>query len=391
MQHNTLYGLRALGIAALSSTLLLAGAPGVFAQPGEQTVTLDNGSVLDVRLNNTLSSRNAQRGDTFSATVTQNRSSNDYGLPPGTRVEGVVEDVRRHHGDNPGMLDLSFRHIQLPDGRSYSIDGSLIGLDNKSVSKIADGSLIATPSHRNNRLTYVGYGAGAGLVVGLLTNNRNALTDTLLGGGLGYLYGALEKGKSNPRDVTLRSGTDIGVRIDRPVTLAVYNPDTEGYQNTEGYRNTESRFHRSRESFGNGNMMPNNNGSDFNSIGVMLGNTNVNFNGNAQPVMWRRAVLVPARPVLDQASIPFTLGYRDRYIRASGPGGTVRLAVGSSIAVVNNRRRVRLDAPAQILNGTLYVPMRFFGLVMGRPVMFDSGSQTVLIDTGNTQNFNSMP
>lgn len=186
------------------------------AQSRARTVALDPGTVIAVQLNDTLSSTDSKKGDTFSTTV---QSSNNAGLPAGTTIQGVVRDARPKNGKNPGVLDLAFDQVVLPNGRKYSINGSVIGLDSKSVTRTSGGRLIANKSHRTNRLTYVGYGAGAGLLLSVITHRKSTLTDTLIGGGLGYLYGALEKGHS-VNDVKLSQGTKMGVRLDSRLSYA---------------------------------------------------------------------------------------------------------------------------------------------------------------------------
>ena len=67
--------------------------------------TLPTGSVLQVRLDNAIGSDRSQRGDRFTATVNGNSG---YGLPSGTRVEGVVTDVQRASNDRPGHAGRRF-------------------------------------------------------------------------------------------------------------------------------------------------------------------------------------------------------------------------------------------------------------------------------------------
>jgi hypothetical protein len=334
--------------------------------------TLDAGTILPVRLNTPLSSKDSQNGDTFTATVRDDIDV-QYNLPPGTRVEGVVRTARPQHNDRPGALDLDFRRLILPNGQNYSIQGALIGLDNKSVHKTPDGRLVATPGHKNDRLAYLGYGAGAGLVIGALT--RHTFEDTVLGGGLGYLFGSLQKNHPQARDVNLKAGTEIGVRLDEPLTFASYSGDRDrkrlgdgeaGYHITEG-----NRYHREHSDGGPG-------------IGVLIGDRNIDFDSNAQPFTGREGtILAPARPVLDALHVQYRYDADTNVIRTTGDTGRVRLAVGSRIAVMGDGRRVRLDAPAQQINGTLYVPIRFFELASGRPVHYDAGSRTVVIDRGD--------
>ena len=192
------------------------------AESHARTVALGVGTVITVRLDDALSSNETHKGDKFTATIKDNASeTNPYALPSGSQIEGVVRLARPKKEKNPGVLDLAFQRLILPDGSSYSLSGSLIGLDNKSVSHDKQGRLIAKKGHRTDRLTFVGYGAGAGFLLGLLTDKKQTVRDTALGAGLGYLFGALEKDKSKVNDVRLKQGTELGVRLDKRLTYAL--------------------------------------------------------------------------------------------------------------------------------------------------------------------------
>ena len=442
MKHNRIRS-KVLGLATLSGMLSWATIMGASAQT--RTTSLDAGSVLPVKLDDALSSNNSRKGDTFTATIRNDTDTEYYRLPTGTRVEGVVRNARPRQDKDPGSLDLEFRRLRFPDGKSYAIEGSLIGLDSKSVEKCSDGRLVAKPGHTNDRLTYVGYGAGAGLIVGLLT--KHGIEDTVIGGGLGYLFGSLQKGGNNtPNNVSLKQGTELGVRLDHQVTLANYGSqdDYNNYRNRNGNANAQNgtdaarnraddaRYHRAngdgdtnsryrqddnnRQGV-NGNHSDNgrlnDNRSDQNlrddsqnsdqrninrdrnndrasatDIGMLIGDRDVTFASTARPFMSHGVVLLPLRSVLDAAHIPFTYDAPNQQVRASGDGGSVRLALNSAIAVVNGSRRVDLGAPAQRLNGTLYVPMRFFNLLTGREVTYDSGSRTVIMNQRDNRDAN---
>lgn len=207
--HN---GLGLLGIAAL----VAFSGTGAQAQTRARTVALSSGTVMAVHLQDELSSNDSHKGDRFTAIVDDNASDSQWksdALPSGSTVKGYVRSVLPHQDKNPGVLDLAFDRVVLPDGRGYNIQGSLISLDNKSITKDKHGRLVASKGHSTNRLTYVGIGAGAGALIGLITNRKHVLEDSLLGAGAGLLFGALEKGK-NPSDVKLKAGTQMGVRLD---------------------------------------------------------------------------------------------------------------------------------------------------------------------------------
>ncbi|HSI73766.1 MAG TPA: stalk domain-containing protein [Fimbriimonas sp.] len=187
--------------------------------------TMQEGTVIPVTLQTRVSSRDSRRGDLVRAKVNEFNTGNvsweqgDFDIPDGTMIEGRVAAVTAKSGNNPGMVELDFGRMVMPDGKTVNIDGSLIALDSKSVARNENGVLIAKESSKDNRLVYAGYGAGAGLIVGLLT--KRPLENLAIGGILGYIVGTLEQNKKNPTDVNLDPGTRFGVRLDNPVTLTM--------------------------------------------------------------------------------------------------------------------------------------------------------------------------
>src|SRR5438445_2695218 len=79
-------------IGASVALMVAAGAAMGPSAMAMRQATLPTGSVLKVRLDDSIGSDRSQRGDRFTATV---NDSAGYGLPSGTRVEGVVTDVQR--------------------------------------------------------------------------------------------------------------------------------------------------------------------------------------------------------------------------------------------------------------------------------------------------------
>jgi len=196
---------------------------------------LEAGTVVVIKLNDALNSKEARKGDTFTATVTTRDSDDASPLPIGTKVEGVVRSAKPKDGDNPGMLDLDFNRITLPNGRSFDVDGSPIALDNKSVVR-QNGHLVAKNGNKGpNRATLVGIGAGAGFLVNVLAHRKGTLLDTLVGAGLGYGAGALIKNGSSVRDVDLKVGQKIGFRLDRSLVMDI-DRDRDRDHSDSGYR-----------------------------------------------------------------------------------------------------------------------------------------------------------
>lgn len=182
------------------------------------TLTLPENTVIPVTLDRQLSSNTSRQGDMFTATVDTNGTTDYLGLPVGTKIHGVVTRATPREGKDPGVLALDFQRIALPDGRTSAIDGALTGLDDKYVTD-ENGRLVAKQDQRNNTLTYVGLGAGAGVLIAMLTDSDDWLRNGLIGAGLGWLFNEVQRNNTQPRDVTLNQGTEVGVRLDSRLVL----------------------------------------------------------------------------------------------------------------------------------------------------------------------------
>ena len=384
----------------LTSLAVCLGAvltPSVVFGQKARLATLDAGTVIPVKLQKELSSKKNEEGDKFSAVV--KADSNGYsGLPEGTVVEGVIRAAKQKEGKEAGYLDLAFRRIILPGGRAYDIDGAVIGLDNKSVDKKSDGRLVAKSGRKNNRLVYAGYGAGAGALVGLLGGGKLKLNNILIGGALGYLAGTLDKGKQEPRDVVLKQGTEMGVRLDRFVSVSA---------STTAYRPRDDEQPRPRDTdrthdrdSGSGRLDTRRNGArdvddardtdttrDSNAdataspIGVLIDEEEVKFASNAAPFNSRGTVMVPVRGVVNALNGSFKYDETRQRIIATVGNDRVVIGLGSRIALVNDSRRVPLEGVARKLNGEYYVPAKFFSGFHSYKVGWDASSRTVTISS----------
>ena len=206
----------ALSTAALAVAALGAGAPTAFAQTraySNSQVTLDAGTVIPVKLNTELSSKQAQAGDTFTASVDDSKPAYTRILQ-GATVDGVVREATPQSGDQPGTLRLGFTKLHLSDGRTYTISGTPTSLDTKNLETRSDGVLVAKKTSKDQRLTYTGIGAGAGLLLDVLKGGKVRIEDVLIGAGLGYGAGSILKSPQQVHDVDLQPGTDMGVLLD---------------------------------------------------------------------------------------------------------------------------------------------------------------------------------
>jgi len=170
-------------------------------------------SVLPLSLQTRLSSANARKGDEFTATLNTEGRGRYMGLPQGTTVYGYVEYARARRGDDAGVIELKFDHLTTPSGHSYPVSGRLIALEGKDIVR-RNGTIVARGS-QNDHMVFTGYGAGAGLILGLQAHRP--IEDAILGGLLGAAIDASRR--RGAHNVELNPGTQFGLRLYQPLSF----------------------------------------------------------------------------------------------------------------------------------------------------------------------------
>jgi hypothetical protein len=201
--------------------ILISGAALAQRRSSVRRVSLPKGTVLRAELNDKLSSTDSRTGDRFAGTIRSDQDS--AGLPAGTEVVGRVVSVHKATDKEPGQVDVNFTSLRLPNGRTYPISGRLTSLDSDKVRRTSSGRLEARGRSSSNKYKFLGYGAGAGAIIGALTGG-NLLKSALLGAAAGYVYQQLNKDKaSNGRysEVNLKPGTEFGVLLDRQALVSL--------------------------------------------------------------------------------------------------------------------------------------------------------------------------
>lgn len=181
------------------------------------TLMLPQDTILPLRLSEELNSKTAKKGDQFTAVLDTKDNADYAGLPKGTKLMGEVIGVTKKANDTPGMLDLEFNKIILPDGKTQNISASLVDLSSKDITT-TNGVMTANTSKKKDDLKYVGYGAGAGVLLAAITKS-NVIQTGLLGGAIGYLFGLTQKDSDKFNDVVLKKDAELGVQLDRELNI----------------------------------------------------------------------------------------------------------------------------------------------------------------------------
>lgn len=172
--------------------------------PAPRKVTIPAGTVLTVRLNETLSSEKNKPGDRFTATLDQPLIVEGLVLAErGARVEGRVLEVEQA-GRVRGLASLKVHLVRL-----HTADGQDVTISTQPFSKTAEPS-------KAEDAKKIGIGAAVGAAVGAIAGGgRGAAIGAGVGGAAGT--GAVLATRGNP--AVLPSETRLSFRLQEPVTL----------------------------------------------------------------------------------------------------------------------------------------------------------------------------
>jgi TolA-binding protein len=158
------------------------------------------GTELDVKLQTTLNSGNAQPEQRFEATtaVDLKGENGQVLVPAGSLVRGVVSDVKSAgRVERKASMTLAFDQITIR-GRNYPIRATVAPFEGEGV---------------KGDVQKIGTGAGVGAIIGgILGGFKGALAGILIGGG--GVVAATEG-----QEVNLPAGTMLRLRFDSPLNL----------------------------------------------------------------------------------------------------------------------------------------------------------------------------
>ena len=165
------------------------------------SVTLPEGTEMQVRLDTALSSRTARAEDRFEGTVmVPVYVDNRMVVAAGAHVRGTV--VSAQPADRPargGKLDLAFNTLELEDNTRVDVRSKVV-----SISESID---------RNEAGQKAGMGAALGALLGsVIGGKKGALLGIIVGGAGGAIT-------TRGEEVELPEGTILTLRTERPVNL----------------------------------------------------------------------------------------------------------------------------------------------------------------------------
>ncbi|HZT74543.1 MAG TPA: hypothetical protein VE996_12915 [Terriglobales bacterium] len=224
--HHRLYNSQ---IGIRTDTSIGPGGPGLLptnpevarARPSgvyENGILVEEGTLLQARLNNEISTKVSRPGDPFSATVSMPIwVGATLAIPAGSTLHGVVAEAQRGgllHGG--ARLQLRYDTIEIPGRGQYSLHATTAGVGRGADAVNGSEGTIQHPNQNGQNVKRVVAPAAAGAIIGgIFGGGRGAAVL----GGLGGAMGAAGVMVSRKRDLTLHIGEDIALRLDRPLEL----------------------------------------------------------------------------------------------------------------------------------------------------------------------------
>ncbi|MBT9172706.1 MAG: hypothetical protein DDT21_01092 [Syntrophomonadaceae bacterium] len=117
--------------------------------------------------------------------------------------------------------------------------------------------------------------------------------------------------------------------------------------------------------------------ADTRPIRVVVDGTEL---GGVSPQLVNRRVMVPYRVVAERLGARVSWNAGERSVTVTDGDTVIRLTAGQAVAA-SNGRQIRLDTAPVLLDGRLFVPLRFLGTGLGWRVNWEAATRTVQLSS----------
>jgi len=178
------------------------------APPPPASSTLAAGTRLALAAQDTITTRGANAGDPFTATVGQDvkDAAGRVVIPAGATVAGTIAAAEAAHANSTGILQLNVTSVTVR-GVSYPIEASVVAMDT-----VRKGRGVTTGDAEK-----VGGGAVAGAIIGKLLGKDTK--GAVIGGAVGAAAGAAVAHQTRSIDVVIPKGATITIALTKPLVV----------------------------------------------------------------------------------------------------------------------------------------------------------------------------
>ena len=172
------------------------------------TTLVPAGTQLRIRLNDTLSSKEARAGDKFTATVVNPSRYEE------AKITGHIRSIRKSgRVEGRTTMSLSFDSIHLSAGRTGILRAEVLRVyDSDSASGVDEEGRVQSGGRGKQTLKRSGIGAVAGAVIGgIAGGGKGAAIGMIVGGAAGAGSIAVQGSK----ELRIERGTEMLIRVNR--------------------------------------------------------------------------------------------------------------------------------------------------------------------------------
>jgi hypothetical protein len=201
---------------ALVCTLALASV--VYPQGNINPHAVASGTRFLAALDNTLSTKDANKGDHFEATTLEPLTATDGSiLPAGTEIRGHVDKVEPAHKTGHARLWLTFDDVKTPGGWMpvVAIVDDVPGVHSIRVDSQAEGEIEAQADKRKDAEAAAAAGAFVGAATGVASRNAK---DAAMGAAIGAVT-AFMTVSGLGQEVTLDKSTKLELMLERDLPV----------------------------------------------------------------------------------------------------------------------------------------------------------------------------
>ena len=203
--------------------LCLALETGIAGHQAGGEATLAEGTLIQLELNDHLSSKLNHEGDTFTASVTVPLYVSDHlVVPKGSLVTGNISRIiRPGRFKGKAVMNLVFKSIRLPGRGDVPILASLDRLDlSKGSATVMSENRVEGSGSTGKDVVRVATPTLAGAGIGSLAGGG---TGSAIGAGIGAAVGLGTVFTTRGKDLEILRGSGMEIRLDRPLQAS---PDT---------------------------------------------------------------------------------------------------------------------------------------------------------------------
>lgn len=194
----------------IMTSLLASGTLTLSAQTKRKRppYTVPANTTIRVRMNETLTSKNAKVGNRFTSTVvTPVYVRGVEVIPAGSIVTGnVTHVVRASRKSQEGSINVAFTSIMTPKNNRYAINGSLASSDSADNESEVKGK-----SSKKRNASFIGRGVVVGSLIG-------GAAGAVRGGVIGAARGLIKKGE----EAEIPPGTEFNIILNRSVSTYAF-------------------------------------------------------------------------------------------------------------------------------------------------------------------------